>query len=265
MLCRNRGIATLNDELFILCTPRGGSSFIDVHDLDNLNAGLLKTVIELPEGRALSMAACPMAMRIYVCIADHPFNHFSIFSISKEAEKFQVKRWHDEDATFAHITVSNRGTVLVLAERLDHYCDILSVYEADGKLATEIMLPCDYCQEVVGQKLNGHFVLTTYNPLSKRRLLEVDERGSIVFDYHSTIDDTGVVSFADSSDRILLCDAVGNFEMLDSEFNVMNISVSPGPLRHIYYLYFNRKRGEVMCLSHNFFDSVLSIFRLKEK
>jgi len=58
-------------------------------------------------------------------------------------------------------------------------------------------------------------------------------------------------------------DAADNFEIFDSEFDVVSVSVFSRPPQRVFYLHHNRERREAMCLLHNIYIStLLTVFRL---
>ena len=132
-----------------------------------------------------------------------------------------------------------------------------------------------YVNSVI-QKSNGNLVLLSANDEYEAQLLEIDTTGGIVRQYQSSLGGCSVVSFADIHGRILINDFRNRIELLDPEFNPLEIA-GPRLLEDDLYslpqIHFNSERNEIVRVEMHKYDAVtqkfqatvLSIFRFTEE
>src|SRR6218665_1448882 len=82
------------------------------------------------------------------------------------------------------MTVSPNGSLIILSSYRSSGSDVVSLYNADGTLQSEIMLSLDlvpgYGYKNVTQKSNGNVLLTYLNNDCLQTLVELDTSGSVV-------------------------------------------------------------------------------------
>ena len=253
---------------------------INVYDRNNMAE--VKDVIPLPRISPVDMAACSVSNCVY--ILDRERYCPSIFRIAKDEDHhFKMSPWiYDLRLKVSNrgpISVSANGNLIILSSQESSmfgsdwpmykpaYVGIY-IYNANGSLQHKIMLSPDiygfrFVNSVI-QKSNGNLVLLSANDEYKAQLLEIDATGAIVRQYQSSLDGRGVVSFADIHGRILINDFRNRIELLDHEFNLLEIA-GPRLLEdHLYsppQIHFNSERNEIVRVEMHKYDAVTRIFQ----
>lgn len=261
-------VITTKDEMFMLCKPNGQDYAITVYDIKNMAE--VKDVIPLPGIRPRGLAACAVSNCVYL-LNRKEFHLISVLCITKDAEnKFTISPWKNLWLPNPTISVTVDGSLILSRQRWGNLA-VISIYNASGSLQRQLKLSWDISSfSDLIPKPNGNIVLISVNNEYRKKLTEVDMKGSILRQYKSSISEYKGVTQADVYGRILITDRLNRIELLDSEFNLLDCA-GPQPYKEKlispYKLHYNSERNEIVSFIEGSADerSVLTIFHLTEE
>ena len=272
--CRAQTVTTLKENMFILCSQEDQQG-IKVYDRNSMTE---VTNIWLPATHLRDMFSCCISNCVYVLCIDLAWEHYSILRITKDGEhQFNVSPWIcDPELPGCSLSVSVNFNLIAHSMRKGHTHWALSGYNTHGHLLNKIRLakvdPFGgfLCFDRVIQKSNGNLILTYVNDDWQIELAEIDADGSVERRYKSSLTVGSGVNFADMSGRIVIANRHNGVELLDSEFNLLEVTGSYMYLNVgqnvLYKLHYNSERNEVVGTCDNSpMNSVITIFRFKEE
>lgn len=267
-------VSALGDDIFALC-KQGSQYIIKAYDRNNL--AKVKDIY-LPETHAVDFAACDVSNYLYVLAANMEFDCPSIYRIRKDAEnKFHASVWiRILKLPLSRISVSVSGHLVFHSKGGGHIPSVLRIIDERGSLLNKILLSkvnpsfeTRFGDSLI-HKPNGNIILTSVNSKYQIELTEIDARGRIVRQHKPPLSGGSGVNFADAYGRVVITHTYNGVEVLDSEFNLLKVTVAPMSSRvqfkvpHI--MHYNRQRDEVVGIyANSTTTSTLSIFRFKEE
>jgi len=249
---------------------------IKVYNRDNMEE--VKEVIPLPGTGARHMTGCNVSNCVYICLRLGDSPSHEILRISRDVEnKFIISPWiNDTKLAFAMSVTANGSVVTLSTRREGASSDVVRIYNTDGSLEREVMLPLDldaFLYTSVIQKSNGNLVLAYvgHHDLGLR-LAEIDVSGSLVRQFQASAEHSheSCVNVADANDRIMICIPFEGVELLDSEFNLIGVYRLPNDQSESLFqsdLHYDWNRNEIVRF-HCDFDTMtsgLTIFRFTEE
>ena len=260
--------ATMKDEIFLICTINYVDYFINVYDYNNIAE--VKEVIPLPRMNPRSIAACSVSNCVYQLNWNfRKVNHVLIKRIARDGEHCVVSTLigglYMPDA---NLCVAENGS-LILSRGQSERCYAIRVYAANGSLQQRIKAPSEISWlEKIIPKSGGNLVLIGRNNTGQIELTEIDLSGTIIRRYQPSVH---VASCrADRYGRVLIADRANRMELLDSEFNPVDVTcpklAGGKQLIHPFQLDSNSERNELVALllNQHHENGVLTIFQLRE-
>jgi hypothetical protein len=169
------------------------------------------------------------------------------------------------------MSVSANGNLATVSSDDDHDSDVISIFDVNGSLQHEIMLPLiddmEGGSENLIQKSNGNLVFAYVNDQNYQiTLLEIDASGIVVRRYESSCSGDSCVISADIYGRIMINEMSKGMQLLDSEFNLLgiyNLQQDEGKDHLLFDLHYDNERNEVWRIYYDRGSktSVLTTFR----
>lgn len=123
----------------------------------------------------------------------------------------------------------------------------------DGAMQTTLSLSLDMLQfvelDTVFMKPSGNFVLVTRDSQQRRKLIEIGESGKHVRHFLSKFSDASSANLADANGRVVVCGKGSQPELLDNDFNLLDVFDSvliEGHFHSPCNLAYNRDRKELV-------------------
>lgn len=233
----------MNNEVFVLCREPDQHPHIDIYAHNDLKTA--KRKIQLPDIKIpLKLEACSMTNALYVL---HQMSRRTeIWRVFIDEHECRVSPWITcSNTLISKMSVSADGSV-ILFQGPDP--SAIKVYNADGSLQhqMELLNHISDLHDVVS-KSNGNFVL-----VKKKSLAEVDREGNTLYEYDK-VSGEFIYCAIDLYDRIVMINDGGYVQMLDSEFNSVDVKFGlesdEGSKKHIYQMHYNRKRNEFIAFA----------------
>lgn len=266
----------MKDEIFLLCALRRKDAAINVYDRNNMAE--VKDVIQLPGLRPDSISACSMSNCVYILNRNMNMDdHVSILLLARHDERWSTAEGlstliKDLYLPSAKLRVAGNGS-LILSGVESKRLVAIRVYDTNGSLQQKMCVPSDiYWDSPIIPKSNGHLVLVSSSINGQAHLTEMSMDGNIIRQYQSSLNSCHLkyISPEDKYGRVLIADSAYRIELLDSEFNLMEVTcTSPelsGKINRPFDLQYNSERNELVAilLGPNFSSGVFIIFQLKE-
>lgn len=260
--------ATMKDEIFLICRISYEVYFINVYDYNNIAE--VKEVIPLPRMAPKSIAACSVSNCVYQLNCNlYKANHVLIKRIARDGEHCVVSTLigglYMPDA---NLCVAENGS-LILSRGQSDRCYSIRVYDSNGSLQQRIKAPSQisWLGKII-PKSGGNLVLIGRNNTGQTELTEIDLGGTVIRRYQPSVH---VASCrADRYGRVLIADRANRMELLDSEFNPVDVTCPQlgggNQLIHPFQLDSNSERNELVALllNQHQVQGVLTIFQLRE-
>lgn len=265
-------VTIIKDEIFVIGDPQNGAFRISV--CDSNYPYHVKDVIPLPEIYPECMAACVVSNCVYILYRKRR-SHIRILRITRVGEHlfnitpFLTDVWMPNPRPT--LSVSASGS-LIFSRQQKNELPVISIYNADGSVQHQIRMYADIPKfyDIIPRS-NGNLVLVSANDQRQAILTEIDMDVTIIRQYQSSFqaDMCALINQADDCGRILVSDGLKRIELLDAEFNLLDISGRPlddGAFISKQKLIYNRERNEALsitCASGR--PVVLTIFRFREE
>ena len=267
-------LTSMRDEVFMLCILHDGS--LCAQCLRPQQRGRAKRCHPAIRIYLGDMVACSVSNCVYLLNADR--RGPSVIRITKDEHQFKTSLWIKNlrlpTSDMGPISASANGNLIILSRQRSPEPTVVGIYDANGFVQHKIRLsPAIYGFRYVSsviQKSNGNLVLVSSNNVHETKLLEIDMSGRIIREYQSSFRGAGVKSFEDIYGRILVNYPDSRIELLDSEFNLLDVAVprlDDGEILSPYEMHYNSERHEMVGFRYdwNTKTSVLVTFRFTEE
>lgn len=254
---------------YIFMLRRHGDRFsVDIYERSQMFT--VSKVIPLPQMIPEALAACGMSNCVYVL--SHEGESRSVYRLKMFEDHVYIEPFvNDLIIPESALNVSQGGRLLISSNESGGKPPTVRVFEADGSLEKQISFSRDVLEftDVEGtlEKPNGNLVLVVVDQKQKRKIVEVDENGTLVRQFTSNMSVESGVNLADSYGRIILCGQGRQAILLDDEFNILELGGMPlvhghniNPLK----MAFNRDRREIVLVGDSVSAAskpIVSVFR----